>query len=635
MNLVYVIGLIPTIKDENSLLQTLRGPDYFGQYGEIEKIVVSKAKSTSPTQGIGVYVTYARKEDAALCIGSVDGSLNGERVLRAQYGTTKYCSAFLRGETCTNKNCSFLHETGEDGQGTSLQNESHSRPISKPVPTFYASQMAPPARPISVTPSNASQPMARQGSTDDNSRKGSTDASALPSSASWANSSGQVQKTRRLSHSTSQATPSPVVPMAVPIGRPTIPTPISDEAVPSRNSAAVASNAIEITKRAQKSPQQSFGQEQGTAFDRILKNAMNPNCRFVFDESMFSAEELQVLSNYPSFIDPYGGVKQRLMRQREQERRLAADIESDEARQQQVQAQAHAAMDDPEDEQLGGSLALGGEPEDNPRSASGRGAIGRPGVPNDFLADQFSGMNLNTRNINAQERSQPGYNRSNPVGSDMFDLDRQVSQSQQDPMQGHQRQNSRYFNNDVKSSSGMFQNQHSSGYQSSVQGPPPGLATVGTPPFSGGGRFAHGQGFTSTVNAGFGALKDGNADLHHRGRAGTNDVAKRELLLSLQNPLRSPPSQASAPGLLNSLYGQYTGAYQDPGLVKQKKKGKKHRHANTSSSGGGVGDLADPSILHARVQGGPGVGQGLFGGNQGGFNQSNMAYGGNYSRGWQ
>lgn len=82
MNLVYIIGLIPSIKDENLLLQTLRGQDYFGQYGEIEKIVVSKAKPNAPNQGIGVYVTYARKEDAALCIHTVDGSLNGDRVLR-------------------------------------------------------------------------------------------------------------------------------------------------------------------------------------------------------------------------------------------------------------------------------------------------------------------------------------------------------------------------------------------------------------------------------------------------------------------------------------------------------------------------------------------------------------------------
>lgn len=82
-NLVYVIGLNPTIKDEGLLLQTLRGDQYFGQYGEIEKIVVSKAKpGGNPHQGIGVYVTFARQADAAACIAAVDGSVNGDRILR-------------------------------------------------------------------------------------------------------------------------------------------------------------------------------------------------------------------------------------------------------------------------------------------------------------------------------------------------------------------------------------------------------------------------------------------------------------------------------------------------------------------------------------------------------------------------
>lgn len=81
-NLVYVIGLEPTKKDEAMLLETLRGKEYFGQYGDIEKIVVSKAKPGATNQGIGVYVTFKRKEDAATCIEAVDGSSNGERILR-------------------------------------------------------------------------------------------------------------------------------------------------------------------------------------------------------------------------------------------------------------------------------------------------------------------------------------------------------------------------------------------------------------------------------------------------------------------------------------------------------------------------------------------------------------------------
>ena len=81
-NLVYVTGLNPTVQ-ENILLETLRGPDYFGQYGHIIKIVVSKAKENAQhRQSVGVYVTFANKEDAAQCIAAVDGSQNGDRTLR-------------------------------------------------------------------------------------------------------------------------------------------------------------------------------------------------------------------------------------------------------------------------------------------------------------------------------------------------------------------------------------------------------------------------------------------------------------------------------------------------------------------------------------------------------------------------
>ena len=81
-NLVYVVGLNPKIREED-LLQTLRGDQYFGQYGRIVKIVVSKAKEgPNGQQSIGVYVTFARKQDAASCIAAVDGSPNGDRILR-------------------------------------------------------------------------------------------------------------------------------------------------------------------------------------------------------------------------------------------------------------------------------------------------------------------------------------------------------------------------------------------------------------------------------------------------------------------------------------------------------------------------------------------------------------------------
>lgn len=86
-NLVYVTGLSPSVQ-EDRLLETLRGQQYFGQYGKIIKIVVSKAKDNQSS--VGVYVTYARKEDAILCIAAVDGSSNGERTLRYITARTFY-----------------------------------------------------------------------------------------------------------------------------------------------------------------------------------------------------------------------------------------------------------------------------------------------------------------------------------------------------------------------------------------------------------------------------------------------------------------------------------------------------------------------------------------------------------------
>ena len=112
-NLVYVIGFSPKSADAD-LAATLRGGDYFGQYGKINKIVVNKKTHPNGQPTVGVYITYARKEDAAKAIQAVDGSVNDARVLRASYGTTKYCSAYLRQQICQNPNCMYLHEPGED-----------------------------------------------------------------------------------------------------------------------------------------------------------------------------------------------------------------------------------------------------------------------------------------------------------------------------------------------------------------------------------------------------------------------------------------------------------------------------------------------------------------------------------------
>lgn len=120
-NLVYVTGLNPPCPPED-LHSVLRSEKYFGQYGKILKIVINRKTPTgqpapivqNSNQGIVVYVTFTKKEDALRCINELDGLLCDGRVLRAAHGTTKYCLSYLRGHPCPNPNCMFLHEPGEE-----------------------------------------------------------------------------------------------------------------------------------------------------------------------------------------------------------------------------------------------------------------------------------------------------------------------------------------------------------------------------------------------------------------------------------------------------------------------------------------------------------------------------------------
>jgi CCR4-NOT transcription complex subunit 4 len=391
------------------------------------------------------------------------------------------------------------------------------------------------------------------------------------------------------------------------------------------------------------------------SLDGLMAAMVPGSLSFVFDEAAFTPEEMAAIERQPNLIDPYGGAKMRLQKDKEANERAKLEAELAEKLTAQEQGQNEQLPIDTntdEDNVPAGSLALGGEPEEDIRSSSARGTIQRPTQisSTNFINDQFANMNGTGRSLTPQQRQQlallssmqqaPGMGQptQNMLGSDAFDYDRRAgqfsSQSHYDSVPGHQRQGSRYFNNENSKST---RNQASSFYTSAVQGPPPGLKTAGTPPFSGGATFAHGQGFTSSVNTNFGP-KDLAAD-YTRGRSGTgagHDMSKRESTFPFQNPVLRSPLQAPGPASLNPLHGPHAGAYHDPGLVKQKRKGKKHRHANTSSSGGVV-DHADPNILQARMHpNGASAGQGLFGGqNQGGYQQSNPVYGGGgYGRGW-
>jgi len=205
-NLVYVIGLSPKIANE----EILRSHDYFGQYGKIAKIVVNRRNppastipgAPTPQPSVGVYITYVRKEDAARAIAAVDGSMSDGKVLRASYGTTKYCTYYLRNMVCQNPNCMYLHEPGEEADSYTKEDlasvkyhlkehtstETHKVQLGRPPSSGTSSVFPPQKKP--ETPHRVLGPESDKGSNDER-----EEASALPPTASWATKSSSTEST--------------------------------------------------------------------------------------------------------------------------------------------------------------------------------------------------------------------------------------------------------------------------------------------------------------------------------------------------------------------------------------------------------------------------------------------------------
>ncbi|EJU05762.1 hypothetical protein DACRYDRAFT_20146 [Dacryopinax primogenitus] len=188
-NMIYVTGIGPRFAKEE-LLPTLRSSEYFGQYGKITKILLVKrtppSNSASRDPVVGLYINYYRREDAVRAIAAVDGASSpsgGGEVMRASYGTTKYCVNFLRGVACTSQGCLDLHDWGDerdcftkedlstlkhtlkDGEhrprppttvtGASRKSEDAEQPAGLPKTASWArpGSVVPPVSPIGVTSS--------------------------------------------------------------------------------------------------------------------------------------------------------------------------------------------------------------------------------------------------------------------------------------------------------------------------------------------------------------------------------------------------------------------------------------------------------------------------------------------------
>lgn len=110
-NLVYIVGIPANLADE----ETLQRKEFFGQYGKILKVSITRtagASQHSSNNSCSVYITYSKNEEAIRCIQVVNGYILDGKPLRACFGTTKYCHAWLRNMPCGNPDCLYLHDAG-------------------------------------------------------------------------------------------------------------------------------------------------------------------------------------------------------------------------------------------------------------------------------------------------------------------------------------------------------------------------------------------------------------------------------------------------------------------------------------------------------------------------------------------
>ena len=107
-NLVHVNGFTQSLKN----IQKLRGNEYFGQYGTIKRILLNHKKNPETNKtSFSIYITYSNEIEASYAILSVDSLVIEGEIIRAFFGTTKYCYYFLNNKICPNiDKCHFLHK---------------------------------------------------------------------------------------------------------------------------------------------------------------------------------------------------------------------------------------------------------------------------------------------------------------------------------------------------------------------------------------------------------------------------------------------------------------------------------------------------------------------------------------------
>ena len=144
-NLVHFQGFPDTLNDQNLLMQK----SHFGKFGKILKIVlVSKNEESQKKKTNSAYITFSKIEEAANAILSMDSLMIEGCLVRAFFGTTKYCIHFLNNEECYNEcknkeKCMFIHYLVNDndilGMNSKFDYNDHLN-LAKQILTFSFNQ---------------------------------------------------------------------------------------------------------------------------------------------------------------------------------------------------------------------------------------------------------------------------------------------------------------------------------------------------------------------------------------------------------------------------------------------------------------------------------------------------------------
>ena len=111
-NLIHIHGIPKSI----AIISLLKTDKYLGQYGKIVRFIIKyKINEENNKKAYSAYITYSNELEAALAILCIDSLLIEGKIIRAFFGTTKYCNHFLKENICPNiGNCIYLHQSITD-----------------------------------------------------------------------------------------------------------------------------------------------------------------------------------------------------------------------------------------------------------------------------------------------------------------------------------------------------------------------------------------------------------------------------------------------------------------------------------------------------------------------------------------